>query len=96
LEPEGNLVVVGKQQDLFRSRLHVAELNWLAGNPPELPVDLEVRIRYRHQPVAARVEVSTQGGFDLLFVEPQRAVSPGQFAALYRGDELFGGGRITD
>ncbi|MCK4838034.1 MAG: tRNA 2-thiouridine(34) synthase MnmA, partial [Desulfobulbaceae bacterium] len=42
LEAAGNRVVVGKQQDLFRSRLHVAELSWLAGYAPELPGKLEV------------------------------------------------------
>jgi tRNA-specific 2-thiouridylase len=96
LEPETNRVVVGKQRDLLRSRLHVAELNWLAGEPPGLPVQLEVRIRYRHQPVAAQVIPGSAGGFDMVFTEPQRAVAPGQFAALYRGDELLGGGRITN
>jgi tRNA-specific 2-thiouridylase len=94
LETAGNRVVVGKQQDLFRSRLHVAEPSWLAGYAPELPGELEVRIRYRHQPVLARVVQGRQGGFDVLFAEPQRAISPGQFAAFYRGDELLGGGPI--
>lgn len=94
LEPEGNRVVVGKQEDLFRSRLHVAELNWLGGHAPELPVELEVRIRYRHQPVPAQIIPGLQGGVDVLFAEPQRAISPGQFAAFYRGEELLGGGPI--
>jgi tRNA-specific 2-thiouridylase len=96
LEAAGNRVVVGKQQDLFSSRMHVAELNWLAGSAPELPAELEVRIRYRHQPVAARVGPGRQGGFDVLFGEPQRAISPGQFAAFYRGEELLGGGPICN
>jgi tRNA-specific 2-thiouridylase len=89
-------VVVGKQQDLFRSRLHVAEPSWLAGSAPELPGELEVRIRYRHQPVLARVVRGHQGGIDVLFAEPQRAISPGQFAAFYRGEELLGGGPISN
>jgi tRNA-specific 2-thiouridylase len=94
LEALGNRVVVGKEADLFRSRLRVAEPNWLAGHAPALPLDLEVRIRYRHQPAAARLVAGGRGGVDVHFVEPQRAISPGQFAAFYRGEELLGGGSI--
>lgn len=94
LEQAGNLVIVGKQQDLFSSRLQVAAPNWLAGSAPELPAELEVRIRYRHQPVVAQVVPGHRGAVDVLFAEPQRAVSPGQFAAFYRGEELLGGGPI--
>lgn len=96
LEEAGNRVVVGKQQDLFRSRLHVAEVNWLAGSAPELPGEFEVRIRYRHQPVAARVVPGSQGGCDVIFTESQRAISPGQFVVFYRGEELLGGGPILN
>lgn len=95
LEPEDNRAIVGKKEDLFRSRLQVAEVNWLSGQAPELPVELEVRIRYRHQPVAARLVAEERGGIEVIFGEPQRAISPGQFAAFYRGEELLGGGPIS-
>ncbi|MFO7605994.1 MAG: tRNA 2-thiouridine(34) synthase MnmA [Desulfurivibrionaceae bacterium] len=95
LEPAGNRVVIGKREDLYRSRLRVREMNWLAGRSPGLPGEFEVRIRYRQQPVPARVVPGEAGGFDIFFAEPQRAVSPGQFAALYRGEELLGGGPIA-
>jgi tRNA-specific 2-thiouridylase len=95
LEAATNRVVVGKQEDLFCARLRVDELNWLAGAAPVLPVALEVRIRYRHQPVAARLVPGLDGGVEVVFATPQRAVSPGQFAAFYRGEELLGGGPIA-
>jgi len=95
LESEGDRVVVGKKEDLFRDHLQLAEINWLAGRAPEMPLELEVRIRYRHQPVAARLVPEPQGGFTVHFAAPQQAITPGQFAAFYRGEELLGGGAIS-
>lgn len=93
LEAAGNRVVVGTNEELFRDRLWVPEVNWLAG-PPELPVELAVQIRYRQHPVPARISALPTGGVEVAFADPQRAVTPGQFAAFYRGDELLGGGVI--
>lgn len=93
LEAAGNRVVVGSNEELFRDRLWVPEVNWLAG-APELPTELAVQIRYRQRPVVACVSVAPGGGVEVVFADPQRAVTPGQFAAFYRGDELLGGGVI--
>lgn len=93
LEEQGQRVVVGAREELFRDRLLVPEMNWLAEVPP-LPVELSVQIRYRQQPVPAWVEKAAAGGLAVFFTTPRRAVTPGQFAAFYRGDELLGGGAI--
>ncbi|NTV12402.1 MAG: tRNA 2-thiouridine(34) synthase MnmA [Desulfobulbaceae bacterium] len=93
LEQEGNRVVVGSSEELCRDRLLVPEVNWLAG-APELPTELAVQIRYRQRPVAATVSLASGGGVEVVFADPQRAVTPGQFAAFYRGEELLGGGVI--
>lgn len=93
LEAAGNRVVVGSNEELFRDRLWVPEVNWLAG-APELSTELAVQIRYRQRPVAACVSLAPGGGVEVVFAEPQRAVTPGQFAAFYRGEELLGGGVI--
>jgi len=96
LEAEQNLVVVGKKEDLFHSGMRVSGVNWLAGLPPVIGgEDIEVRIRYRHQPAPAEILEDGQGGVEVVFREPQRAITPGQFAAFYRGDELLGGGPIS-
>lgn len=93
LEAAGNRVVVGASAELFRDRLWVVEVNWLAG-PPELPGELKVQIRYRQRPVLAHISALPTGGVKVAFADPQRAVTPGQFAAFYRGEELLGGGVI--
>ncbi len=52
-------------------------------------------VRYRGEPAPATYE-ATQDGFVLTFDRPVRAVAPGQAVVLYRGDEVVGGGTISN
>lgn len=54
----------------------------------------KVRIRYR-QPLQDAVLVRESEGLYIVFDEPQKSVTPGQFAAWYNGDELEGSGVIA-
>jgi tRNA-uridine 2-sulfurtransferase len=53
-----------------------------------------VRIRYR-QPLEPCTLHKKQEGLYLIFDKPQKAITPGQFAAWYEGDELLGSGVIS-
>jgi tRNA-specific 2-thiouridylase len=53
------------------------------------------QVRYRQEPVPARVRLGEDGTFELDFDEPLFAVTTGQSAVLYDGDRLLGGGVIT-
>jgi tRNA U34 2-thiouridine synthase MnmA/TrmU len=55
---------------------------------------VEAKLRYRSDPVAARVE-QTADGFALDLSEPAFAVAPGQIAALYADGVVVGSGVIT-
>ena len=52
-----------------------------------------VRIRYR-QPLQSATLLMRESGLYILFDEPQRGISPGQFAVWYDGDEMLGSGTI--
>ena len=54
-----------------------------------------VRIRYRQPLQEARLFMRDSGAW-ILFDEPQRGITPGQFAAWYDGDELVGSGVIAE
>jgi len=56
---------------------------------------LETQIRYRHIPAMALVKSASADRIDVEFCEPQFAVSPGQSAVFYKGEEVLGGGIIT-
>lgn len=88
----GNDVVVGDGEGLYRRELDAVQARWL--EPPSGPFEAQVRIRYRHDPAPAWVE-PTAGGFRVRFHSPQRAITPGQAAVVYVGDEVRGGGFIA-
>ena len=82
-----NTVVVGPRESLARTSID-------ARGRLYLPVErADVKLRYRSQAVAARVE-PTGAGFRLELEEPSYGVAAGQAAVLYDGDVVVGAGRI--
>lgn len=98
-----NVIYVGEgdaHPGLWRRALRIEpnELHWI--DPSQaLPVGgsrrYSVRIRYRQALQGATLYRRTNGAF-LVFDEPQRGITPGQFAAWYDGDELVGSGVIAE
>lgn len=99
-----NIVYVGQGHDhpgLLRSALRIRpeEMHWvredLHQRVGEEPRRYSARIRYRQPLQGARLYTTSEGGY-LLFDEPQRGITAGQFAAWYEGDELVGSGVIDE
>lgn len=88
--PETNEVVVGSDDMLRTSEAFIGESTWLHATPTA-PFEASVRIRYRHEPAIAKISPEGEG-FRVRFQDPQRAVTPGQAAVVYLGDEVLGGG----
>jgi len=97
IRPEDGTLVVGPRDGLDARGLVAERCNWLAFERPSGPIECRVQIRYNADPVPALVTVSdTPETAFVEFVEPQRAVTPGQAAVFYRGDEVLGGGFIEE
>ena len=98
-----NVIYVGEGDShpgLWRQALHIAprEIHWV--NPARtMPAGhsarFSVRIRYRQPLQDATLFMRDQGAY-ILFDQPQRGITPGQFAAWYDGDELVGSGIISE
>ena len=90
-------VVQGHDHPLLRrSRLRADDASWVGGKPPVAPAgELAAKTRYRQADSACRMRLEDDGAFELDFGEPQWAVTPGQSAVLYRGEECLGGGVIS-
>lgn len=80
---------------LMSSGLIAEDVHWISGNAPSLPLECEVRIRYRQPLQKCRVSEASDGSINVDFGAPQRAVSPGQFAVFYEGAECLGGAVIS-
>ncbi|MEM8609986.1 MAG: tRNA 2-thiouridine(34) synthase MnmA [Myxococcota bacterium] len=91
--PERDEVVVGDEGALYTDQLVARDAHWLGGRPAEA-FQGEVRIRYRHGGASGQI-TPVGDGFQVRFTEPQRAITPGQAAVVYRGDEVIGGGFIA-
>jgi tRNA-specific 2-thiouridylase len=93
LDTERNCLIVGFRRHLRTESCGVSDINWIAQQPSK-PLDITVRIRYRHQAVEARLSPLDNLCARVVFKTPQSAVSPGQGAVFYQGDEVLGGGWI--
>ena len=88
-------VTVGADEELATSTLRARDLNWIS--IPSLSSSMRVRIKIRHRHEPAWATLSPAGPHEVVatFDEPQRAVTPGQSAVFYDGDEVVGGGWIV-
>ncbi len=93
IRPAEATVVVGSRRDLLAEGCRVEGVSFVAGHAPENDA-VAVKIRYRSEPTPARLAPAGEGAWEVRFDEPQAAVTPGQAAVFYRGDEVLGGGTI--
>lgn len=98
---EKNVIYVGEghqHKGLSRSCLRIApdEIHWIREDLRMKVGEIRryrVRIRYR-QPLQDAVLVMRDNGLFVIFEEPQRGITPGQFAVWYDRDEMIGSGVI--
>lgn len=88
-----NLVIVSKdEKDLYKSEVKVKNLNWFSKPTKQ---GISASIRYRQSPAPGTFFIDKFGkGGKLVFNQPQRAITPGQLAVLYQGEQMLAGGII--
>lgn len=91
IDPVTKTVWIGDEKYLFKQSLKVERAHFLQDfvNGEKL----NVKIRYQHRGSLGTV-IKDGEDIRIEFDEPQRAVTPGQAAVIYRGKALVGGGWI--
>jgi tRNA-uridine 2-sulfurtransferase len=91
-----NVLVVVQGHDhplLFTTALVTGRWHWLTA-PRAEAFRCTVRVRYRQSEQAAHFEPQVEDGARIVFEQPQRAVTPGQYAVAYDGERCLGGAVI--
>lgn len=95
IRPKTNEVVLGENEDVFTNRLYAENLNFMALPDIEGEMLLKAKIRYSHSGSMCKVTRSKEDEICCEFLEPVRAVTPGQAVVLYDGEYVAGGGTIS-
>jgi tRNA-specific 2-thiouridylase len=95
IDPASHRVTVGADEELATRSLRARQLNWISIAELSGPMRVKAKIRHRHEPAWAMLEPGGTDEVIATFDEPQRAVTPGQAAVFYDGDEVVGGGWIV-
>ncbi|HEY1467634.1 MAG TPA: tRNA 2-thiouridine(34) synthase MnmA [Candidatus Acidoferrum sp.] len=94
IDPEKNRIIVGEDDSLRTTSCEIENVNWISIAEPHAPLRAQVKIRHKHDPAPANVEALPGNSARITFDAPQRAITPGQAAAIYSGDVVLAGGWI--
>ena len=90
---ERNEVVVGPNERLFTNRMICKFYNFL-DDTIHKELKAEGKIRYAANPSPCTARILDDDTMEVIFDEPQRAITPGQSVAFYNGTQLLGGAVI--
>ncbi|MDX1676744.1 tRNA 2-thiouridine(34) synthase MnmA [Arsukibacterium sp.] len=92
-----NRLLVGQGHDhpaLQSSGLTASQLDWVDRQGPQQALRCTVKTRYRQTDISCTLTPLANGQVNVVFDQPQKAVTPGQSAVFYLDDVCLGGGII--
>jgi tRNA-specific 2-thiouridylase len=96
LDKKQNRLVIGSKSELAATECMVTHINWIETEPPDKPLSVQTRIRYRHREAESILTPLDRYTATVRFSKAQYAITPGQAAVFYEGERVLGGGWIAD
>lgn len=94
LDVKNNNVLLGEDKEVFSNSLVADDLNFISIDELKEPMRVKAKIRYSAKEAAATISPVENGKVNVVFDEPQRAITPGQSVVFYDEDIVVGGGVI--
>lgn len=92
-----NILLVAQGHDhplLYSQRLFCNNAHWIAGSSPKTPLNCAAKIRYRHTDAACTLTQINDDQYQVDFLQPQWAATPGQAIVFYDRNICLGGATI--
>ncbi len=95
IRKDSNEVVLGRDTALDRDGMYVRRLNLQKYDSIIQPLQTTTKVRYKDEGTQAIIEQIEPDKIKVLFGEGVSAIAPGQAAVFYEGDDVIGGGWIS-
>jgi tRNA-specific 2-thiouridylase len=94
IESLHNRLIVGKEDELYMQTVQCRSPYWLVDTVPKPGTVYTAKLRSTHGGAEARIDLVDEQMMTLYFSTPQRAVCPGQFCVLFKGERVIGSAEI--
>jgi tRNA-specific 2-thiouridylase len=95
IDPETNTVYVGPESALIKTRFLLKDVNWLASDIFLSGLEVTAKIRSTTPGVKAKLNILDAGQIEVILLEEEKAITPGQACVFYHKTRMLGGGWIT-
>jgi tRNA-specific 2-thiouridylase len=96
INPKTNEVVLGAEDDIFKTDLIATDVNFIPFDKLEKEIEVKAKVRYSAKPAEAVLIPMNNGKVKVSFKEKQRAITKGQSVVFYDDEIVVGGGIIEE
>lgn len=95
IDAENNRIVIGPKDELMSNKMLVGKLNWQKYTEVKDGMEVEVQIRHHDPGTPAILYNDNNNTIRVEFKEDVSAITPGQSAVFFEGDDVIAGGFIV-
>jgi tRNA-specific 2-thiouridylase len=94
IDAENNIIVLDDEEGLYSDNFRIKNINLLAVEKIENPIEVKIKVRYKNPGTAAQIEQTSDDEITVKLNTPKKSITPGQSAVFYSNNYLIGGGVI--